>query len=485
MKNSKARKRIVAKKSRTRKEKKTPSKSTNATQLRDAFSWLVGDSLVDLKKHGNADWNAFYFAVLAVLWALSKELAVTKAFVDAYQQSMSLFGSSAFSSYQGMMKALCSNGHEMRVAIIRGLHSKIRDVMGEEFKIHQWVPFAIDGTTSRPPQTVSNERAFVSPNYGNNKSAKHRKKKKKPKSVKAPVPRVLLAMIWHMTARLPWAWKLGRAGVGERTLVRQMFDEEQFPKNSLFVGDAGFVGYDLWKKMSDLGHYFLIRVGNNISFLQDQKSVVEQDGNLVYYWPTKQYRKRCEPLVLRLLYVTIGNKEVALVTNVLEPSLLDKKLAKRFYKMRWGIELEFRSLKQVFQRRKLHCKEADRCEQELDWSVLAMCAVDGYSLMQRMSKKAKSKSKKSSKSKSLQIGFVQNLDAFRTSLTNLNNPRSKPSLNELLLAAVPDNYKRKSTKQGRHRPSGKSRKPTGLPITTVMNDEQRLKLQQIQLAIAC
>ena len=41
----------------------------------------------------------------------------------------------------------------------------------------------------------------------------------------------------------------------------------------------------------------------------------------------------------------------------------------RYYKMRWGIEVEFRGLKQAIGNRKLRCRTGDRALTELDWAM--------------------------------------------------------------------------------------------------------------------
>ena len=49
--------------------------------------------------------------------------------------------------------------------------------------------------------------------------------------------------MWHMGLRLPWTWRLGPSNSSERDHVREMLKQEAFPENTLFCGDAGFIGY--------------------------------------------------------------------------------------------------------------------------------------------------------------------------------------------------------------------------------------------------
>lgn len=46
-----------------------------------------------------------------------------------------------------------------------------------------------------------------------------------------------------------------------------MISEGSFPKNTLFCGDVGFVGYAFWQSIMDSGHDFLVRVGGNVRLI--------------------------------------------------------------------------------------------------------------------------------------------------------------------------------------------------------------------------
>jgi hypothetical protein len=100
-----------------------------------------------------------------------------------------------------------------------------------------------------------------------------------------------------------------------------MLREQKFPKDTLFCGDAGFTGYDLWKTIIDAGHSFLIRVGANVTLLRKLGYVRERAG-IVYCWPDGAARQGQPPLVLRLLRVRVGRRVMYLLTNVLDQKTL-------------------------------------------------------------------------------------------------------------------------------------------------------------------
>jgi len=64
-----------------------------------------------------------------------------------------------------------------------------------------------------------------------------------------------------------------------------------FPENTLFCGDAGFVGYALWSSILDAGHHFLIHVGANVRLLTDLECVRGRDG-IVCLWPDAAARRK-------------------------------------------------------------------------------------------------------------------------------------------------------------------------------------------------
>ncbi|MDC0935215.1 transposase [Pirellulales bacterium] len=86
----------------------------------------------------------------------------------------------------------------------------------------------------------------------------------------------------------------------ERHHVMEMLEEREFPVNTLFCADGGYVGYDLWRAIDDKDHHFLMRVGGNVRLLKSLGHVRERNG-IVYCWPNKAMRKKQSPLVLRLL----------------------------------------------------------------------------------------------------------------------------------------------------------------------------------------
>jgi hypothetical protein len=359
------------------------------------------------------------------------------------------------------------------------------------------VPIAFDGSRSTAPRTKSNEAAFCASNYGQGKTAKYRKKKSRgmrrtrneKNKAQAPEPQVWITLLWHMGVRLPWSWRLGPSDSSERMHVMDMLRTETFPPNTLFCGDAGFVGYPLWACLLEKRSDFLVRVGANVSLLHEYARCVfeKKKGKelFVLCWPRRVMQSNHPPLQLRLLRVRVGKTWVWMLTSVLEHKKLSAKTVVRLYKLRWGIEMEFRGLKQTLDRTKLRSRNDQRVLAELDWSILAMAVAELLAFKEqqarRSSKPVAHKRPADPKNRSL----AGTMRALRTCLRNLNDvPEPGKDLPSQLRAAVTDSYRRKRTKAGRYRPFNPDKKPLGDPKLRRLDNREKHKLRQFEAKMA-
>ena len=323
----------------------------NHFQFQEAIKWLIDQNIfIGLSFHGNTSWLPVELVTLTLLWIWSATPQLTEAFNDARANSEKLGISVATTTYQGFMKALVSCTPKLMPILQAAMHQLMMSIGADYMYTAQWVVIAFDGSRETASRTMSNESAFSAKNYGQGKNAKN-KKKKVAKALVPPPPQVWLTMMWHVGLGVPWCWKLGPSSASERTHVKEMIQTEDFLKNTLFLGDAGFVGYELWKLITDRGHNFMVRVGSNVNLLQGLCDHRRDGSEIVYCWP-ESMRNKMPPLRFRLVKCRIGNnKNVWLLTSVLDKKLLSKKDMVMLYQKRWGIELEFRALKQTFNRR--------------------------------------------------------------------------------------------------------------------------------------
>ena len=463
-------------------EKSEQEPQLNGEMLKAAVSWIVDARVFnDLRKHGNTSWAAADLIVLAVLWVWSDKKTLSGAFDEAHHWSVKVLGDAAVSSYQGMIKALVT----WTQTLLPLLSSQLKNLMQQHgdahWRVGLWLALAVDGSRVSVPRTAANEKALCAPNYGKGKTAKYRKKKHKGKRVRKtakeqmqPVkPQMWITLIWHMGMQMPWSWRSGPSNSSERDHFRSMLKEQEFPEKTLFCCDAGFTGYDLWKEIIDGGHSFLIRVGANVTLLRKLGYVQERDG-IVYFWPDSAARKRQPPLVLRLLHFKLGRCNIYLVTNVLSARALSEKQAIKLYQLRWGVELQFRTVKQTFGRRKLRSKNPERASVELDWSLLGLWMIQLFAVKEQ-----------------IEIGEVPEncsvslaIEVIRTVFQRWSEPVDDETLAAQLQAAVKDKSQRKSSKQARYRPNYKDKPSAGKPKIITANRKHKMHLNRYQTVAA-
>lgn len=456
--------------------------SVNLDFLRKAMEWVIDPGIFqDLRTHGNTKWIAKDLVMLAVLWVWSEKSQLTGAFGEARVWSKRLFGRIAVGSYQGLTGALVNYGGKLVPLLWDQLHRRMKQVGKEHWRIGPWLPLAVDGSRISTPRTKANEKAFRAANYGKSDSAKYRKKKGKNKRKKNRVkaqtvtPQIWLTLLWHMGMRLPWSWRMGPSNSSERAHFQEMLEKLRFAANTLFCGDAGFVGYDLWKLIMDQGHHFLIRVGSNVRLLKKLGYYARERNGIVYVWPDSAARKKQPPLILRLVHLKGERGDVYLLTNVLNSRELSDSLASQLYKLRWGIELQFRALKQTFGRRTLRSRTPDRAYAELEWSLLGLWMIHLFAVKEQIS----IGEPPSETSAALAIQVVRSILFLWCEV-----PQDGSDLITQLQNAVIDTYKRHSQKRSRYQPNKKDKPTAGKPIIKTATSEHKQKLKRYRQHLA-
>jgi hypothetical protein len=491
MASSRARKK-QAKQSRRR--AKAPV--TNNQNLQALREWFLPDASIfsKMRFHGNSKWAPIGLVWLALSWAWSEARNVTDAFDEAVTACKKMFGAACLSTYQGFMAALVRWTPGF-LPVLRGvLHQRMEQIGGKFWRIDGWVPIAFDGSRSSAPRSKSNEAALCAKNYGKGMTAKYRKKKskgmrrKKNERNKAQPqePQAWITMMWHMGLRLPWCWLLGPSNSSERGHVMDMAQTESFPKNTLFCGDAGFVGYPLWSCLVARGYDFLVRVGANVSLLTTMEVdyILEKVGKgfLVDCWPKTMMQAGQPPLRLRLVQVHLGKTKIWMLTSVLNEQRLTNRAMLRFYKMRWGIEVEFRGLKQTLDRAKLRCRNDRRLLAELDWSIMAMAVAELFALKEQLAKRSPKSGKKKQIGDPVKRSLAQTMRARRKCLRNLNDTvLPGEDLASQLRDAVTDSYVRKAPKRARYRPPNPDKKPLGDPKLRRLSKQEKQHLQRAEV----
>lgn len=462
----------------------------NRENLAAVQKWFLGGEEIfsKLKFHGNTSWQPSRLVWLAILWSWSECRNLTDAFVEAVEGCRKVSGDSPVNSYQGFLQVLVRWTSPFLAVLWPQVHARMQEIGGKFWRIGGWVLIGFDGSRSSAPRTEQNEAAFCAPHYGQGKTARYRKKKTKGMRRKQnqkhrpqpQKPQAWITLLWHMGLRLPWTWRLGPSNSSERAHVMDMLETEEFPKDTLFCGDAGFVGYPLWSKILDCGGDFLVRVGANVDLLTETANCRFLQGGIVLCWPKTVQQAHRPPLRLRLVQTRIGQTRVWMLTSVLNSAALTVPQMIRFYKMRWGIEVEFRGLKQTLDRAKLRSHNPQRLLAELNWSIMAMTIAELFALKEQLARRDSRPVKNQPRPNPEKRSLAQTMRAIRQCLRNLEQvPTPGRDLAVLLRTAVTDSYQRTTSKKARYRPPNPDKKPLGDPNLRQLTTTERKNLKQI------
>lgn len=440
-----------------------------ATSLREAMEWIASkDDFEQIQFRDDCSWKPWTLAATALLWVWSNETTLTERLVaarkitqKAYRLQHDLAG-----SYQAFFKILT----RWTGALIMVLVGRLRGRMQAKIGFHRvagYVVVGVDGSRMELPRTVSNQEGY-SPLSSLGKRRRSRKgRRNKAGRKKAENPQMWITTMWHVGSGLPWDWRTGRSDSSERTHLLEMIGN--LPVGSLVTADAGFIGYEYWNALQETAHPFVIRVGKNVKLLKKLGYARERSG-LVYLWPDRMAAKALPPLVLRLIVVAGNRHPVYLVTSILDGNNLSDREAVEIYRLRWGIEVFYRSFKQTFQRRKLRSHKAEHAHVELEWSFVGLWAACLYAQQWQ-----------DIEPRRLSVAGV--LRSFRRTMRNyLHAPDQDEDLPSLLGAAVVDSYQRRN-KSSRAYPKKKKERPAGKPkiIHATKTQVQRAQMIKDQL----
>jgi Transposase DDE domain len=457
---------------------KKPRRKTNGDDLRRALNWiLIDDIFAHVRLHGNVKWKPVALVCLAIFWVWSSQPGLVEAAKDAIATVAKLFGGDAVAvaSYQALTTALVRYTPQLLPALWARVQSLMRHSGQAAWRVGKWLPLAVDGSRISVPRTQPNEERFNKPRKPRgkkksraNKRSRHARRERQKRRTKshydpqAVGPQMWLTLLWHIGLRLPWCWKLGPSYSSERAHLVTLLDELRFLEFTLFCGDAGFVGYDFWRSIVDHGQSFLIRVGGNVRLLRSL-GAVRQRGDIVYCWPDEAMRKKRPPLVLRLLRFHDGRGEVYLVTDIVDDKELTAEQAGQIYRGRWGIELQFRSLKQTYGRAKLRARTPEIAEIELHWSLL------GLTMLQLLAMKEQAPAGEPADKTSI-AAVLRIIRSMIADPSEIRPPSA--SLPSRLRGATTDSYQRRSKKRSRNYPRRKQEPWTGPPIILTATEEQ-------------
>ena len=378
-------------------------------------------------------WLPMRLFWVAILMAWSAEQTLEARFDATREVVRSLFpkwrlGKSYTGWYEAQLKWLTP----LRPALGKRMRQQAQAMAGRHWRREGWCAFAADGSRVECPRTKANEEELK--RAGREKTG----------------PQLFVTTLLHMGTGLPWDSRIGPGTASERRHLEEMLPD--LPPNSLLVADAGFTGYDFYRRIQGEKQNFLMRVGANVHLLRDLGHVEREGPDTVYLWPQKNWRE--PPVVLRLIELGEGKRKMCLVTNVLDKKLLTEKSAGVLCEMRWGIEVFYRSLKQTMAKRRLLSKSpaAAKCEQT--WAMFGLWLL-ALMTVERIIKRG-------GDPLSCSVAMARNR-VRRSMRSALTRRRPDRSLGDDLGRATKDTHERHGSKKARDWPHKKKEKPPGNP----------------------
>jgi hypothetical protein len=215
--------------------------------------------------------------------------------------------------------------------------------------------------------------------------------------------------------------------------------------------DAGFPGYGLLRAWLLLGHDFIVRVGCNVHLLRGLGWDFQRKGSTVYLWP--QNPRRRSPLRLRLVEIRTRGQRVYRLTSVLGREALKDEEVALLYRLRWGIEVMYRTFKRTLEHHKMRSDTPQRARIELDWYMV------GLWMRGAMTREAMNPRRRLER----QWSAAGAVSGVRLAMRNARRPRPDGGLRQKLKHAVQDCYHRSHPKKARHYPRKKTERPPGRP----------------------
>jgi hypothetical protein len=345
----------------------------------------------------------------------------------------------------GFLDALHQQSAALLSVVVLSLRRMTIRLSGRNWRLGPWVVMGADGSRVECPMTRRNERGLGC--AGKDKTT----------------PQLFVTTLFHVVTGLPWGWVRGRGDSSERGQLRRMLKD--LPRRTLLLMDAGFPGYVLLRALLILGHDFIVRVGSNVTLLRGLGWEYEQEGSTVYLWP-QNHRKR-SPLVLRLVEIQSKGKRVYLLTSVRGRELLKDGEVALLYRLRWGIEVMYRTFKRTLEHHKMRSDTPQRAQIELDWYMVGLWML-GLMTLESMNPRQRLAERWSA---------AGSISCVRLAMRNARRPRRRGGLRRELSCAVQDSYVRSRPKKARHYPRKKTERPAGRPKMRMATRAERQAAQ--------
>lgn len=355
--------------------------------------------------------------------------------------------------FSGFERALA----KLPMPILRALAAAVRRraacLFGDRMRVEGFVPLGCDGTRQECPRTEELERRLGT--FGKDG---------------AP-PMIWNTSIVHLALGFPWCWRWGKGGkASERAHLIRMLP--LLPPGALVVADAGYVGYDVVRKLVLQPVDFLIRMSSNATFYTETHGALSKfREGIVYYWPKRQQDQGNPPIRGRLIRVSSRKHktDVWLLTNIEDRKRLPTALAERFYRWRWENEGFFRTYKRTLKNLKLMSRSVRLVHREAEASMIATQLLLCQGALALTSRESEETSPLRSSPRRVLLEIRREMIG--------RNP-TKRSFAARLAEATRERRQRRTPKQKREWPRRKTHQPPHPPILLRLTKPEKIAIER-------
>lgn len=309
------------------------------------------------------DLQPLVLIMLAMTWATgdsqSEKFAKARGFYVACHESRRRPGKTLV----GFQKALRRLPLRPLRALAAGVRHQIHARLGARRLVDGFEPMGCDGSRIECPRTPELERGLGQ--AGKTDAA----------------PNIWLTAFVHLPTGLLWSWRLGPGTAAEQTHLRFLL--ATLAPEALIVCDAAYMGYELVQAIVGSQRSFLFRMSSRVDlYTLEEANLEDWTEGPVLYWPKYVQKKGLAPLRCRLIRIPAKGKgkgkgkgsvqrDVWLLTDVLDPARLSVATAAQFYRWRWRNEGMFRTFKRTINKLKLSSRTVALVHREAELSLLA------------------------------------------------------------------------------------------------------------------
>jgi hypothetical protein len=364
----------------------------------------------------------------------------------------------------GLQKALGRVPMRQLRALAAGVRQQIHARLGARRLVDGFEPMGCDGSRIECPRTVELER-------GLGKAGK-----------KDAAPTLWLTALVHLPTGLLWSWRLGPGNAAEQGHLRHLLGT--LSPEALIICDAAYMGFELVREILGSDRSFLFRMSSRVHLLTlEEASLKEWTEGPVLYWPGYAQDQGLAPIRCRLIRVPAKGKskgsverDVWLLTDILDPARLSLTTAAKFYRWRWRNEGMFRTYKRTIKKLKLASRTLRLVHREAELSLLATQILLAHADLSLRPGAARATAAPAISPRKVLIEIRHEIDA-------VSRPRLK-SYRQRLEGCRAEDRNQTSPKATREWPRRKPHRPPMPPILHTLDEEQKILLNQHIIAPA-